>query len=88
MAIVTGQQHNTPALIHMLFKKQDIVEFVLHEAGLFCESFMLAVVAFRTPLAIMQKFSPAGEQGVVALFRKTNLRPWRGAGGPGCCCSV
>ena len=43
---------------------------MLHEAWLLGESLMEAVVAFRTPLTIMQKFSPAGELGVVALFRK------------------
>ena len=59
-------------------KKQDLVEFLLHEAGFVSESFMQAVVAFRTPLAIMQKFSPVGEQGVVALFRKGGSAPGEG----------
>ena len=29
---VIGQQRNTPALAHKYFKKQDLVEFLCHEA--------------------------------------------------------
>jgi len=31
---VTGQEKNTPALVHELFKNQDVIEFILHEAEL------------------------------------------------------
>ena len=52
-----------PALVHMLFKKQDLVEFVVHEAELVCVQLAQAVAPFRTPLNIWNKFQiPAGEQ--------------------------
>ena len=76
---VTGQQLKTPALVHKLFKKQDLVEFVLHEAWLVNESLAQAVAPFRTPLGIWQKFqTPVGEQSLVAAFRKGDSAPGEG----------
>ena len=68
---VIGQERKTPALAHMLFKKQDLVEFVVHEAWLVGESLVQAVAAFRTPLGIWKKFqTSSGEQSLVAAIRK------------------
>ena len=49
---MTGQERKTPALAHKLFKKQDIVEFVFHEAWLVSEPLVQAVAPFRTPIGI------------------------------------
>ena len=45
MATVVGQQLKKPALIHKLFKKQDLVEFVLHEASIVSQSLIQAVAS-------------------------------------------
>ena len=59
---VSGQERKTPALAHKFFKKQDIVEFVFHEAWLVNESLVQAVAPFCTPLGIWQKFqTPVGD---------------------------
>ena len=68
---VIGQERKTPALAHKYFKKQDLVEFICHEAWLVDESLVQAVAPFRTPLGIWQKFqTPVGEQSLIAAIRK------------------
>ena len=76
---VTGLSGKTPALVHMLFKKQDLVEFVYNEALSVNESLAAAVLAFRTPLGIWQKFqTPVGEQSLIAAIRKGASAPGEG----------
>jgi len=79
VSTVSGQERQTPALVHMLFKKQDLVEFVFHEAWLVSESLVQAVAPCRTPLGIWQKFeTPVGEQSLVAAIRKGVSAPGEG----------
>ena len=77
---MTGQQLKTPALIHRLFKKQDLVEFVLHEARLVNESLAEAVAPFRTPMDIWQKFQHTSprQQSLAAAIRKGDSAPGEG----------
>ena len=80
VATVAGQQLKKPALIHKLFKKQDLVEFVLHEASLVSQSLTQAVAPFRTPLDIWEKFAatPTGQQSIVAAIRNGDKAPGEG----------
>ena len=55
-------------MVHNLFKKQDIIEYVLHEAALLSEPILASVSMFRTPLTLMKRFSASGEGGLVAAF--------------------
>ena len=86
VATVAGQQLKKPALIHKLFKKQDLVEFVLHEASLVSQSLTQAVAPFRTPMDIWEKFAatPTGQQSIVAAIRNGDKAPGDGAGEPVC----
>ena len=80
---VSGQERKTPALAHKLFKKQDIVEFVFHEAWLVSESLVQAVAPFRTPFGIWQKFqTPHWGAELGSCHPQRCLGPWRGAGEP------
>ena len=76
---VTGQERKVPALVHMLFKKHDLVEFVVHEAELVCVQLAQAVAPFRTPLNIWNKFQiPVGEGSLVVAIRKGVSAPGEG----------
>ena len=59
-------------MVHALFKKQGVVEYVLHEAELFNASLPSSVSVFRTPMAVMTRFSATGEKGLVATFRNSD----------------
>ena len=59
-------------MVHALFKKQGVVEYVLHEAQLFNASLPSVVSVFRTPMAVMKSFSATGEKGLVATFRDSD----------------
>ena len=79
VSMVTGQHLKTPALVHKLFKKQDLVEHVYHEAWLIKHSLALGLRAFRTPLGIWEKFqTPVGEQKLIAAIRKGVLATGKG----------
>ena len=79
VSMVTGQHLKTPALVHKLFKKQDLVEHVYQQAWLINHSLAVAVRAFRTPHGIWQEFqTPLGEQKLIAAIRKGDLAPGKG----------
>ena len=67
---ISGQEKQTPALVHMLFKKQDIVEYVSHEAQLMDPDIVSKVYQFSTPLEAMHCFSASGEAGLAHKFLK------------------
>ena len=67
---VTGQENKQPALVHELFKKQDVVEFLSQEVDLVQPGVREAMQMYRSPLAIMKYFSAPGEGGLVDTFRK------------------
>ena len=76
---VTGQERKVPALVHMLLKKQDLVEFLFHEAELVCVQLAQTVAPFRTPLNIWNKFQiRVGEESLVAAIRKCVSAPGEG----------
>ena len=66
---VTGQEKNTPVKVRALFKKQDVIAFIVHEAQLINEGALRCVPMFRTPQALMRRFSASGEGGLVEAFR-------------------
>ena len=70
---ISGQEKKTPALVHLIFKKKDIIDYVLHEVELLDASLLFEVEKFRTPLDFMTNFSASGERGLVDAFRKGNL---------------
>jgi len=72
VAKVMGQEKKTPALVHILFKKQDLVEFMLHEAELLDKDLPNKVRIFRSPWSLMKHFSAIGETGLVASFRSAS----------------
>ena len=61
VSLVTRQEKGTAALVHELFKKHDVIETILHEAQLANEDVVNHVLMFRTPVAIMKRFSAAGD---------------------------
>jgi len=68
---VTGAQYkNKVALIHELFKKQHLVEFIFYEAALVHPDLPKIAGMYRTPAAIMKHFSASGEGGLVDKFRQ------------------
>ena len=69
---VTGQEKKTPAMVHILFKKQEIIEYVTHEFALMDSSLMASVAVFRTPLTVVKHFSASGEGGLVDAFRHSD----------------
>ena len=69
---VTGQEKKTPAMVHTLFKKQEIIEYVMHEFALMDSSLMASVGMFRTPVTLLKHFSASGEGGLVAAFRRSD----------------
>ena len=58
-----------PAKVQELFKKQDVIEFIAHEAQLINEGALSCVSMFRTPQALMKRFAASGEGGLVEAFR-------------------
>ena len=66
---VTGQEKNQPAMVHTLFKKQDITEFIMHELSLMSQVSVAEVEFFRTPLTIVSRFSASGETGLMTSYR-------------------
>ena len=80
VATVVGQQLKMPALIHKLFKKRDLVEFVFHEAWLVSQKLVETVAPFRTLQSIWLKFAvpPPGEQSRAAAIRKGDSAPGEG----------
>ena len=67
---VVGREKKTPAMIHFLFKKKELVEFIFHEAQLLDETMAGNASMYRTPLSLLQKFAASGAQGLVASYRK------------------
>ena len=78
VAKLTGQEKKTPAMVHLLFKKQSLIEFLTHEVELINKPLLNATRMFRTPLALMKHFSASGEQGIVAKFRDDDADPEQG----------
>ena len=72
VAKVSGQEKKTPALVHILFKMQDLVEFVLHEAELLDKDMPNKVRMFRSSWSLMKHFAASGESGLVASFRSAS----------------
>ena len=72
---ISGQEKKTPALVHIIFKKKDIIDYVLHEVALLDESLLSKVQPFRTPLEFMTHFSAYGEKGLVHAFREAHSSP-------------
>ena len=70
--VVTGQEKKTLAMVHSLFKKQELIEYVMHEFTLTDSSRVDSVAMFRTPLALVKYFSASGEDGLVAVFRRSD----------------
>ena len=56
-------------LVHGIFKRQGVVEYVLHEVELLSTELLASVEMFRTPLALIKKFAAFGAQGLAAAYR-------------------
>ena len=56
-------------LVHGIFKRQGVVEYVLHEVELLSTELLASVEMFRTPLSLVQKFAASGAQGLAAAYR-------------------
>ncbi|CAK0878358.1 unnamed protein product [Prorocentrum cordatum] len=67
---VTGQEKKTPAMAHVLFKKHDVIDYIMHEAALIDKEMVTTVSMFRTPLSIVKRFSASGEKSSAAAFRR------------------
>ena len=69
LAAVTGQEKSQPALMHSLFKKQELTEFICHELKMRDEASVAKLDVMRTPLSIASRFSASGESGLVTALR-------------------
>ena len=61
-------------MVQELIKKQDIVEYLLHEVELLSLPLTNEVDISRTPLAVMSHFSPSGEEGLVSQFLNGDMK--------------
>ena len=64
-------------MVHKLFLKCDLIEFMLHEAKLIDENLLHVVTMFRTPLTVLKRFSASGEAGLVDNFRQPDAASGR-----------
>ena len=68
-----GRDKKTPGMLHALFKKMDLVEFIFHEASsLLNEDMERDVAAFKTPREIVKRFATSGADGLVASHRASD----------------
>ena len=63
---IVGRDKKSPGMLHVLPKKQDLVEYIYHEAFLMDQTMQSAVETFKTPLSIMENFATSGANGLVA----------------------
>ena len=56
--------------MHKLFKKQDLIEFVVQEVALLDRNKLDSAPMVFTHLAVMNHFSASGEEGILASVRK------------------
>ena len=69
---ILGQDHKSAGWVHIVFKKQEFIEFIMHESALLMDSKMVeALQAFATPASILKHFSATGEGGLVDRFLKS-----------------
>ena len=66
---VTGQEKKSAALVHKLFKKQELVEFVLHEAALIHTGLPHELAMLRTPLSLVLAYGEEGPGTMAATIR-------------------
>ena len=62
---VMGQEKKAPGWANILFKKQDLIGLLIHEAELLDTKMIRDVQMFATPVAILKRFSATGEDGLV-----------------------
>ena len=65
---ILGQEKKTPGWANTLFKKQDLIAFLMHEAELLDHSMVQVSKKFASPGAILQEFSASGEQSLVNQY--------------------
>ena len=66
---VTGQEKKSAALVHKLFKKQELVEFVFHEAALIQPGLPDELAMLRTPLSLVVAYAEEGPGALAASLR-------------------
>ena len=71
MSRIVGRDKKSPGMVHVLLKKQDLVEYIYHEAFLMDQTMQSAVETFKTPLSIMENFATSGANGLVVSHRMT-----------------
>ena len=64
------KRKNTPALVHYLLKKKDVVDYVGHEVSLLNVGLSTTVSKFASLVALVQNFTASGANGVVTAFLK------------------
>ena len=47
---ITGQERKTPAMAHVLFKKQDLIAYILHEATMIDKNMLPSISMFARRL--------------------------------------
>ena len=83
MSKVTGQASKSPALVHKLLKKRDLVDFILHESELMDKSVVTTLNKFRSPLSIMLHFSKTLGLDLVKAFLNQGSEVSGGDSAPG-----
>ncbi|CAK0884989.1 unnamed protein product [Prorocentrum cordatum] len=66
---VCGRDCKSPGMLHALFKKKELAEYIFHEASLVHKEHGREMAAFKTPLRILQRFAASGADGLVASHR-------------------
>jgi hypothetical protein len=68
VAKLSGQEKKTPAFVHKVFKKKDLVDFVLHEAEVMDASMLPTLEKFSTPLHVLRNYKDVATN-LVKSFR-------------------
>ena len=70
VANIIGQEKKAAGWAHVLFKKQDLIAFLMHEAELLDPRMVEAGQQLATPAIILKHLSATGEDGLVDRFLK------------------
>ena len=77
-----GHERASAGWVHILLKKHDFIQFIMHEAELLDMTMVEPLRTFATPASILTFFAATGDGGLVDKFLKSGLaasgatRPW------------
>ena len=70
---ILGQEKKSAGWADIMFKKQNLVEFLMHEAELIDKAVAEAAQTLSSPTLIAKRFSATGEDGLVGRFLNADM---------------